>query len=666
MPRAHDLEKHRDERAKFTRSLIEKAGGARRRLDADDVKLMLAETRDEPFTHDDWLFELKHDGFRLLAARERDQARLIYRRGSDATHVFPEVARAVQALPFADLVIDGEVVVLDESGRASFQGLQKRVQLTRRTDLERASLDRPATLFAFDLLGFDGLDLRKLPLTVRKQALSGLLPDAGPLRYADHVRREGEAFYEEVRKLGLEGIMAKRADSPYVGGRSGHWLKLRVDRTGDFVVVGFTKPQGGRTGFGALHLGAYQGDRLVYVGRAGSGFGDQQLTKMRKKLDGMVLPKCACEGPLPTGRDHVWVEPELVCEVRYKEWTEEGLLRHPVFLRFRDDKAPNECRFEELAGQAPRPKREPLAEAEPASRTVHFTNLDKVFWPVERYTKGDLIEFYREVSPWLLPYLADRPLVLTRYPDGIEGKSFYQKDAPGFVPGWIRKFRVFSDSSTRDIEYFVCEDVETLTYLANLGTIPLHVWSSRITTIQQPDWCILDLDPKGAPFPHVVELARLVKRLADEVGLPAFCKTSGASGLHVLIPLGAQCTYEQSRSLAQLLAWEVTRERGDIATIERALRDRGGKVYVDYLQNVHGQLLVSPFCVRPLPGAPVSTPLRWSEVTPDLDPRQFTIRTVPARLERQKEDPLLPVLDLKPDLLKALGRLQRRLDGAKQ
>jgi bifunctional non-homologous end joining protein LigD len=552
--------------------------------------------------------------------------------------------------------------VLDETGRPSFQGLQKRVQLTRRIDLERASLERPATLFAFDLLGFEGLDLRRLPLVVRKQALAGLLPATGPLRYADHVLAAGEAFYEEVRKLGLEGIVAKRADSPYVGGRSAHWVKLRLDRTGDFVVVGFTKPQGGRTGFGALHLGAYQGERLVYVGRAGSGFADQQLTSVRRQLDRMVLPQRPCEGPLPPGRDHVWVEPELVCEVRYKEWTEEVLLRQPVFLRFRDDKGPRECRFEELAGLRPRTQPEP-AEAAPLPRTVHFTNLDKVFWPAEKYTKGDLVAFYREVSPWLLPYLKDRPLVLTRYPDGIEGKSFYQKDAPDFVPAWIRRFRVVGEHATRDIEYFVCDDVETLAYLANLGTIPLHVWSSRAASIQQPDWCILDLDPKGAPFRHVIELALLVKRLADDVGLPALCKTSGATGLHVLIPLGAQCTYEQSRSLAQLLAWQVTRERGDIATIARSLRDREGKVYVDYLQNAHGQLLVSPFSVRPLPGATVSTPLRWSEVTEELDPRRFTIRTVPACLESQEEDPLAPVLTGKPDLLQALTRLQERLGG---
>ncbi|MET0556095.1 MAG: DNA ligase D [Vicinamibacteria bacterium] len=642
---------------------IEQAGARKRAVPVDDVKLMLAETRDDPFTDDAWIFELKHDGFRLLAAREAGRPRLVYRRGGDSTHVFPEVARAVQGLPYDDLVLDGEVVVLDERGRPSFQGLQKRVQLSRKTDLDRAALERPATLFVFDLLAFQGYDLRPLPLLARKQALRMLMPSAGPLRYADHVAREGVAFYEEVAKLGLEGIVAKRADAPYVAGRSPHWLKLKADRTADFVVVGFTRPQGARSGFGALHLGAYEGERLLYVGRAGSGFGDKQLADTRALLDARVRKSCLCEGPLPKGREHVWVEPELVCEVRYKEWTEEGLLRQPVFLRFREDKDPRECLYEDVAASSAGPPVEaPRTAPESGAREVHFSNLDKVFWPAEKYTKGDLIAFYRTVSPWLLPYLRDRPLVLTRYPDGIGGKSFYQKDAPDFAPAWIRKFAIFSKDTDRDIEYFVADDVETLVYLANLGTIPLHVWSSRTKSLDFPDWCILDLDPKGAPFAHVVELALLIKRLCDEVGLPALPKTSGASGLHVLIPLGAQVTYEQSRSLAQLLAYEVTRERGDIATIERAIRGREGKVYVDYLQNVHGQLLVSPFSVRPLSGAPVSTPLVWSEVGPALDPKNFTIRTVPPRLAAQERDPLLPVLDLKPDLLSALEKLQERLE----
>jgi bifunctional non-homologous end joining protein LigD len=291
---------------------------------------------------------------------------------------------------------------------------------------------------------------------------------------------------------------------------------------------------------------------------------------------------------------------------------------------------------------------------------VVFSNLDKIFWPGEGYTKGDLIEYYRAVSPWLLPYLKDRPVVLTRFPDGIAGKSFFQKDAPVFAPEWLRTERIWSEDTQRDIDYFVCNDVESLLYLINLGTIPLHVWGSRVTTLERPDWCILDLDPKEAPFLHVVTVAKAVKRLCDEIELPCFIKTSGSTGLHVLLPLARQCTYEQSRQLGGLLARVIATELPDIATITRQVGKRGGRVYLDYVQNGHGRLLVAPFSVRPLPGAPVSMPLEWREVTPKLDIRKFTIKSAPARMKKLETDPLLPVLEAQPDLVQVLQRLQER------
>jgi bifunctional non-homologous end joining protein LigD len=622
------------------RGRLEELKAPQRPVPAGEVKVMLAEMRDEPFSAKGWLFELKHDGFRLLAAREKGRARLVYRRGNDSTSVFPEVARALEALPYGDLILDGEVVVLDETGRPSFQGMQKRVQLLRRVDIEQAAVLRPATFFAFDLLAFEGYDLRPLPLRARKEVLGQVLPADGPLRFADHVEEQGEAFFAEVRRLGLEGMVGKRADAPYSAGRSAQWLKVRAEKTADFVVVGFTEPDGpGRPGFGALHLGSYDGENLIYSGRAGSGFSERQLNDLRGLLEADRRKQPACQGPLPQGRGHVWVEPRLVCEVRFKQWTEEGLLRQPVFLRMRDDKEPRECPWERPLRAAAPLVPAPAKEREPAPRPIHFTDLDKVFWPEEGYTKGDLIDFYRAVSPWLLPYLLDRPLVLTRYPDGIHGKSFLQRDA----------------------EHFVCEDEETLASLANLGTIPLHVWSSRVERIQQPDWSILDLDPRGAPFTDVVAVARALKDLADEIGLPAYAKTSGSTGLQVLVPLGAQCTYEQSRSLAQLMAWVITREHGEIATVARAIRDREGKVYVDYLQNVHGQPLLSPFSVRPVAGARVSTPLAWSEVDAKLDPSRFNLRTVVPRLRGLKADPMAGLLADQPDLLGALHKLEKRL-----
>jgi bifunctional non-homologous end joining protein LigD len=305
----------------------------------------------------------------------------------------------------------------------------------------------------------------------------------------------------------------------------------------------------------------------------------------------------------------------------------------------------------------------PAARRSNATAELPFelTNLKKVFWPEEGHTKGDLIDYYRAIAPWLLPYLRNRPLVMTRYPDGIGGKSFFQKDAPGFTPDWVRTERMWSEDTQREIDYFVCDDLASLLYVINLGSIPLHLWASRAPTLERPDWCVLDLDPKGAPFTQVVEVALAARELCERIALPLFVKTSGSSGLHLLVPLGRQCTHEQSRSLGELLARCLVGRLPEIATITRQVSRRDGRVYVDYLQNGSGKLLVSPFCVRPLPGAPVSTPLAWREVDRTLDLRRHTLRTVPERMKKLKADPLAHVLELAPDLGAALGRLTDHL-----
>ncbi len=624
-----------------------------------DVEIMLAETAAGPFSKRGWLFELKYDGFRMIAAREKRGPLLRYRRGQDVTERFPELAAALAALPYDGLVLDGELVVLDSEGKPSFERLQQRVQLTRRRDVARARVKLPATLFVFDLLAHGGFDLRPLPLAERKVILRDLLPAVGPLRYADPFEERGEEMFEEVSRLGFEGIVAKQADAPYRGGRSAAWLKIRADRSADFVIVGFTAPQGSRAGFGALHLGLYEKGELIYAGRAGSGFDDRLLDELGKKLQAIRRDTPPFSGEPPAGSDHVWVEPRLACEVRYKERTAGGLLRQPVFLRLREDKPVEEC----VAPPAAEPAGEefpPLAAAGD-ERKVAFSNLDKIFWPKEGYTKGDLIEYYRAVSPWLLPFLKDRPVVLTRYPDGITGKSFYQKDAPSFVPDWLRTETMWSEHAEREIRYFVCDDLESLLYVVNMGTIPLHLWSSRVESLQHPDWCILDLDPKEAPFADVVRIARALRALCEEIGLESFIKTSGSSGLHVLLPLGRECTYDQSRALAQLLASVVAAELPKIATLTRPIARRGDRVYIDYLQNGHGRLIVAPYSVRPLAGAPASAPLAWSEVNSKLEIGRYTIRTLPARLRKQKRDPWAGLLDHTPDLEAALVRLHERL-----
>ena len=647
-------------RAAEVREELSRLGAPRRRVPVSDVGLMLAESRGGAFTRPGWIWELKYDGFRLLAGRDGGQALLRYRHGMDSTATFPEIARAVAALPYDGFVLDGEVVVLDASTRPRFGLLQKRALLQRRTDIQRAAVELPATLFAFDLLAFEDFDLRPLPLSERKALLRRLLPRAGPVRFADHVDDKGDELLVAAAEMGLEGVVGKKADSPYRAGRSAHWVKVRVDRAGDFAIVGYTKPEGARTGFGALHLAYWQDGGLVYAGRVGTGFSDRQLRALHARLQESVRAKPACGGPLPAGRGHVWVEPELVCEVRFKEWTGEELLRQPAFLRLRDDKLIAECVREAHGSEAPEPI-SLAAEASTEERTVPFSNLGKVFWPDEGYTKGDLIEYYRAISPWLLPYLRDRPIVMTRYPDGIAGKSFFQKDAPSFAPDWVRLERMWSEHAEREIDYFVCDDVETLLYVVNLGSIPLHVWSSRVDALERPDYSILDLDPKGAPFAHVVKAARTIHDLCDEIGLPSFIKTSGATGLHVLMPMGGQCTYAESRTLGEILARVVEQQLPEIVTTARMIGDRGGKVYLDYLQNGHGKTIAGAFSARPVPGATCSAPLSWSEVGPRLDPRMFTIRTLPARMRRLKTDPLAPVLTLQPDLRGALSRLTERL-----
>jgi bifunctional non-homologous end joining protein LigD len=643
---------------------------------------MLAEDAKEPFSDPNFIFELKYDGYRLLAVVESGKSDLIYRRGSRATDLYPEIARAASLLPFSRLILDGELVCLDENARPSFSRLQQRSQLRRTADVSAAVVRLPATLQIFDILAFEDFDLRSLPLVERKGILRDVLPRAGPLRFVDHIPGEGALFYAEVERMGLEGVMAKRGDSKYRSGRSGEWLKLKADKVADFVVIGMTPPDGSRTGFGALHLAAYSravastGEaptepRLVYAGRVGSGFTEDQLKTFKA-----LLQKDALEGPpcpiVDEPKGSTYVAPRHVVEVRFKSWSAQSLLRQPVFLRSRDDKPPEECWRPGEEGEAEVPNREAAEAADVVvDKTVRFTNLNKVFWPAceqnaVAYTKGDLIDYYRNVAPWFLPYLADRPITLTRYPDGINGKSFFQKDAPPFIPGWMRTERLWSEDTGKELDLIIGGDrghgdLETLLFIANLGAIVLHAWNARASDPARPDWIILDLDPKEAPFEHVISLAQEAKALCDEIGLPCFAKTTGSSGLHVLLPTGGALTHEQCKTFAELLARVIVTRRDTIATIVRVPAHRGGKVYIDFLQNGHGKLLVAPFSVRPLPGAPVSMPLHWSEVREGLTPRQFTMANAIPRLQKLEGDPLLGVLKERPDLLGALVKLGERL-----
>jgi bifunctional non-homologous end joining protein LigD len=647
-----------DPRGAAVVSRLKKAGAIRRELRARDLKPMLA-TPGKPFSDARWVFELKYDGYRLFVEKQGGETKLYSRAGLDFTATFPEIAEIAAALPFAYFIIDAEVVVLDARGLPSFSLLQKRGRLTRRADVARATLELPASIYAFDLLAFDGYDLRALPLLERKAALRALLPVSGAMRYSEHFETQGEAMFAEAERLGLEGIIGKRAASPYVSKRSADWVKVNAAKSDDFVVVGYLPPKQGGKGLGALLLAQYRAGELTYAGRAGSGFTARDFAVLEPRL--AAAPRAEPPAAAEEARGAIWLADGPVVQVKFKQRTPDGLLRQPVFMRLRDDKKAAECVWQSEDAAEPAEPATAAAEA-PERPQVAFTNLDKVFWPADGYTKGDLIAYYEGIAEWLLPYLKDRPVVLTRYPDGIDGKSFFQKDAPVYAPSWLRLETMWSEHAEREIRYFVLDDLESLLYVANMGTIPLHVWSSRVAALERPDWCILDLDPKGAPLKHVVEIARHLHALCDDVGLTNVVKTSGSTGLHVLIPLGARYTYEQSRTLAELLARFTAKSLPEIATIVRSVSDRDGKVYLDYLQNGHGRLLVSPFCVRPLPGAPVSMPIEWSQVNGRLKLERFNIRSARQWLEKHG-DPLTPVLTESSDMLAALESLTRRLAG---
>lgn len=613
---------------------------------ADDIVLQLAAPRAAAFTAEGWAFELKLDGFRLLAERIGGTVRLVLRRGREATAQFPEIVEALAALPGGDFILDGELVIQDEEGRPIFQRLLKRSTLTAPRDIQKGLRADPAVYFAFDLLMSDGVDLRGEPLGRRKALLFEEIPKADRVLPVEHVEAQGEALLAAVKAKGLEGIMAKRLDAPYTGGRSDKWLKIALRHVADFAVVGWADD------WGALYLATWDGARFVYAGKVGSGFTPRIAEGLRPELEAHRVRGLPCAGDPPREREAVWCTPTVVVEVRYKNWPEGLSLREPTFLRVRDDKTPKECPAP-TDGLAPSPAKEPPA-------TVRVSNADKVFFPESGITKGEVVGYYRGVSPWVLPYLRDRPLMLTRYPDGITGKSFFQKAKPQAAPDFIRTVSVFNEEEGRALEQIVCDDLRTLEWCATMAAIPLHIPAARVATIDRADWVVIDFDPKDAAFEHVIDLARALQRLCDDAELPSFPKTSGATGLHVLIPVGLQLDHAGAKQLAELLATLLVQAYPGLATVERSMKKRGGRVYVDAGQNGAGRLIAAPFCVRAEPGAPVSMPLTWDEVKPGLGPRQFSIRDALTRLE-QRGDPMAKVLELKPDLPRAVERLGAKL-----
>src|ERR1700684_2613935 len=539
-------------------------------LKYSDFPLTLAKTADEPFDNDKWLFEIKYDGVRVLAIREGENTHLYARKGTDITNRYPEVILALNSIALDRFVLDGEVVAQDERGRPSFQLLQRRMHVNNAPQIARLSLAVPVSYYVFDLLAFDRFDTRTLPLEERKRLLGELIHSDGPVRYCDHVIGRGKDFYAAISEHELEGVVAKLRDSPYRGTRTGDWLKIKRPLTEQFVIGGYSEPDGTRTHFGALLLGQYESSgALRYTDKVGTGFSRNTLRKIFAMLEERAqsespFRKPAAGEPTPERNAH-FVRPELVCNVRFTEWTEGGGIRQPSFLGLNSDVFPRDCKYDgpggadvandEVSGPQPSDgsdlkeskgggKSAPPPAPEPKASV---TNPEKVFWPKDGYTKGDLVAYYRAISKWMLPYLKDRPVMLTRFPDGIEGKMFYQKDAPGFAPPWIRTEKIYSEDSQREISYFILDSEEALAYVANLAAITIHMWSSRITHLERPDWILFDIDPKGTTTRRAVEVARAVAAVLHEVGLEACLKTSGQMGIHVVVGLAPKYTYEQAK-----------------------------------------------------------------------------------------------------------------------
>jgi len=691
---------------------------------------------------DDWLYEIKWDGMRVILFLEKKKVRLVTRRGNDCARQFPELTVAHQSLAAHQAVVDGEVVALDERGRPSFSLLQPRIMAADAGAIAHLARTRPVVYCVFDLLYLDGYDLRGVPLLERKRALQTIVNSDSLVRFSEHVsgsgRSTGKEFLAAARAQELEGIVAKRAASLYESRRSPGWVKIKIATQQEFVICGFT--EGARDTFAALVLGVYEDGKLVTVGNVGTGFDEQMLRALAERLQLLATSRSPFPQPIKLSKPApiTWVRPELVCTVRFNSWTPDGRLRAPVFLGLRPDIDPPECvrgGASESPGASAFPTAPPqhaesstlavkkapsmrnrkgTASAVPdkswkvgasapevspswaakhladASSTVtieidghqlQLTNLNKIFYPREDYTKRDVIRYYDAVSPLLLPYLKDRPLSLRRYPDGIEGESFFQKHARTDFPPWLRTELI--DMEAHEVQqgrkakpgkeptrFVIADDRPSLLYLANLACIDQNPWMSRVLqsrerklagqvfdSLEHPDFILIDLDPHDCPYDRVVEAAQLIRQKLDLLELEGYPKTTGGHGMHIYVPVEPVYIYEQTRAFAEILARWVAADKPDLFTMPRPVaRREKGKVYFDYLQNAYGKTISAPYVLRAYPGAPVATPLAWHEVVPGLVPTRFHLRNALDRFS-SVGDLFRPVLDSPQRLEPALEQL---------
>jgi bifunctional non-homologous end joining protein LigD len=699
------------DRARSAPLLLDPArlAGSRRAAMPKAVSPMLPTLAERPFSHPNWLFEPKLDGYRVVASIEGAEVRLASRRGLDCTDQYPWLVEALRRQPYTRMVIDGEVVALDENDRPSFQHLQNRMH------------DPNVCLlyYAFDILYRDGIDVRGVRLDERKPLLEQSLVPSDRVKLVEVFPEDGEMLYAAVQASGLEGVVAKRRDSKYdTGKRTEAWLKVKAVQRDEFVVGGYTRGTGARARtFGSLVLGQYApgADKLTYVGNAGSGFDDKTLDRLVKRLEALRTDESPFDAPIPTvGRwtrreraegPITFVKPELVAEVKYAERTQDGILRAPVFLGLRDDKPAAQVGAVKVVAPPeatdPASLVEQLRASDADKLLLHvdgyelaFSNLNKVFWPAHDgqrpLTKRDLVIYYAEVAPFLLPHTRDRPLTLVRFPNGITGQHFYQKHLEKGLPEFVETVWLYSDHVKGDGEYLMINNLPTLLWLGQLADLELHTWYSRVnpepdargrstvfagsletmhaSVLNYPDFIVFDLDPylysgkeaRGAEpelhpegFAATCQVALWLKEMLDDLGLVSFVKTTGRTGLHIYVPIQRSLDYEATHSVSETLARYLVQQHPDLVTAEWAVPKRKGKVFADYNQNVRGKTLASIYSPRVLPWAAVSMPIAWDEVG-KVFPTDFTILTAVERL-RKVGDLWSGILDAKRDLGRALG-----------
>ena len=605
---------------------------------------------------DKWMFEVKWDGVRGLVHIDDGTVAIYTRNNNRCERQYPELQVLPHYIDAQQAILDGEIVALDAKGVSKFELIQPRIHVQDASAIAKMANKNSVHLYLFDLLYLDGYDLRRSPLAERKRALESIVKPFPLLRVSGHLTGSGEHLLEAARQTGLEGLIAKSSDSVYESRRARTWLKLKVTSEQEFVIGGFTP--GERDTFGSLAVGFYEGGKLIYAGNVGTGFTEKTLRELLTKMQSRIIEQMPFMPDKMIPKGTVWVKPELVAQVKFAEFTSDRKLRAPVYLGLRADVNPAQVGREVvMEGFLAADKKEVSVSI--GGHALKFTNLDKLYFSEDGYSKRDLLNYYHAVAPLLLPHLKDRPLSLKRYPNGIHGDFFFQKNTPESYPAWLRTESI--GEGGKKIRYILADDIASLLYLTNLGCIDQNPSMSRAGSLENPDFILIDLDPNECPFTKIVEAALLVKDKLDAIGLTGYPKTTGGDGLHIYVPIEPHYTFDQARSFAEVIARLLAAGRPDLFTTPRSVEKRQkNRVYFDYMQLAESKTISAPYVVRAYSGAPVATPLAWDEVRPGIEPGQFTIANAMDRFSRVG-DLFAGVLNNPQSLAKAFGKLERLL-----